>query len=409
MLKGKHVLLGVTGGIASYKIATLASLLVKAQADVHVIMTENAANFINPITFETLTGHKCITDTFDRNFEFKVEHIALAQLADVVMVAPATANVMAKLAHGLADDMLTTTVLASRAPKIIAPAMNTGMWNNKAVQKNIETLKSYSARFVDPDSGYLACGTEGKGRLADLNDICDAVKNVLQNADESADNKFLKGKKVVITAGGTKENFDPVRYIGNYSSGKMGAALAKKAFEAGASVTLIETTPLLRDCSDSINTVDVVSAKEMLEAVKEEFLNKNADILIMTAAVADYRPETTEQLKVKKENTDELTLKLVKNPDILSEMCKLKKEGMQIVGFCAETNDLIENAKAKIKRKGCDWLVANDVSRKDTGFSSDFNEVYVLDKNLNIVKIDKDTKENIASKILEQIWQKQVK
>ena len=221
--------------------------------------------------------------------------------------------------------------------------------------------------------------------------------------------KFLKGKKVVITAGGTKENFDPVRYIGNYSSGKMGAALAKKAFEAGASVTLIETTPLLRDCSDSINTVDVVSAKEMLDAVKEEFLNKNADILIMTAAVADYRPETTEQLKVKKENTDELTIKLVKNPDILSEMCKLKKEGMQIVGFCAETNDLIENAKAKIKRKGCDWLVANDVSRKDTGFSSDFNEVYVLDKNLNIVKIDKDTKENIASKILEQIWQKQAK
>ena len=200
-----------------------------------------------------------------------------------------------------------------------------------------------------------------------------------------------------------------MRYIGNYSSGKMGAALAKKAFEAGASVTLIETTPLLRDCSDSINTVDVISAKEMLEAVKEEFLNKNADILIMTAAVADYRPETTEQLKVKKENTDELTIKLVKNPDILSEMCKLKKEGMQIVGFCAETNDLIENAKAKIKRKGCDWLVANDVSRKDTGFSSDFNEVYVLDKNLNIVKIDKDTKENIASKILEQIWQKQAK
>ena len=374
-LTGKKILIGITGGIAAYKVCELIRMFKKQNACVKTVVTKSALEFVTPLTLETLSQESVYYKQFETESK-KPEHIALCDWADVFF---------------------------------FAPAMNTGMWNNKAVQKNIETLKSYGARFVDPDSGYLACGTEGKGRLADLNDICDAVKNVLQNADESADNKFLKGKKVVITAGGTKENFDPVRYIGNYSSGKMGAALAQKAFEAGASVTLIETTPLLRDCSDSINTVDVVSAKEMLEAVKEEFLNKNADILIMTAAVADYRPETTEQLKVKKENTDELTIKLVKNPDILSEMCKLKKEGMQIVGFCAETNDLIENAKAKIKRKGCDWLVANDVSRKDTGFSSDFNEVYVLDKNLNIVKIDKDTKENIASKILEQIWQKQAK
>lgn len=411
-LTGKKILIGITGGIAAYKVCELIRMFKKQNACVKTVVTKSALEFVTPLTLETLSQESVYYKQFETESK-KPEHIALCDWADVFLIAPASANTIGKIANGICDNLLTSLACAFQKQIIFAPAMNTGMWNNKAVQKNIETLKSYGARFVDPDSGYLACGTEGKGRLADLNDIFDAVKNVLKNvlkdADESADNKFLKGKKVVITAGGTKENFDPVRYIGNYSSGKMGAALAKKAFEAGASVTLIETTPLLRDCSDSINTVDVVSAKEMLEAVKEEFLNKNADILIMTAAVADYRPETTEQLKVKKENTDELTIKLVKNPDILSEMCKLKKEGMQIVGFCAETNDLIENAKAKIKRKGCDWLVANDVSRKDTGFSSDFNEVYVLDKNLNIVKIDKDTKENIASKILEQIWQKQAK
>ena len=400
-LTGKNILIGITGGIAAYKICELIRMFKRANANVKTVVTRNALEFVTPLTLETLSQEPVYYKQFETE-ERKPEHIALCSWADVFLIAPASANTIGKIANGLCDNLLTSLACAFQKQIIFAPAMNTGMWNNKAVQKNIETLKSYGAKFVEPESGYLACGTEGQGRLADLNSIYSAVEELLQE-----NNKFLKGKKIVITAGGTKENFDPVRYIGNYSSGKMGAALAQKACEAGADVTLITSASLTRKMS--FNTICVNSAKEMFEAVKEEFYNKNADILIMTAAVADYRPENCADLKIKKENTDELTIKLVKNPDILGEMCKIKKPNQQIIGFCAESNDLIKNAKTKIRKKGCDWLVANDISRKDTGFLSDYNEVFVLDKNLNITKIEKDTKENIASKILESIWQKQAK
>lgn len=398
MIEGKNILIGITGGIAAYKICELIRLFKKNGANVKTVVTKSALEFVTPLTLETLSQEQVYFKQFETESK-KPEHIALCDWADMFLIAPASANTIGKIANGICDNLLTSLACAFQGKIIFAPAMNTGMWNNKAVQKNIETLKSYGAVFVDPEEGYLACGTNGQGRLADINKIYETVIG--------CENKFLKGKKIVITAGGTKENFDPVRYIGNYSSGKMGAALAQKAYDAGADVTLISSASLTRKMS--FKTIDVVSAKEMFDAVKSEFADQNADILIMTAAVADYRPENTSDLKIKKENTDDLTIKLVKNPDILSEMCKIKRPNQEIVGFCAESNDLIENAKKKIQKKGCDWLAANDISRKDTGFSSDFNEVFLIDKNLNITKIEKNTKDVIASKILELIWQKQAK
>ena len=327
MLKGKHVLLGVTGGIASYKIATLASLLVKAQADVHVIMTENAANFINPITFETLTGHKCITDTFDRNFEFKVEHIALAQLADVVMVAPATANVMAKLAHGLADDMLTTTVLASRAPKIIAPAMNTAMYENPVTQDNIELLKHYGMEVITPATGHLACGDNGAGKMPEPEMLLDYILR------EIAKEKDLLGRKVLVTAGPTQEAIDPVRYITNHSSGKMGYALAKAAMLRGADVTLV-SGPCAIEPPPFVKLVPVVTA---VTSVSFE-----QDIIIKAAAVADYRPANVYEDKVKK-HEEQMSIKLEKTDDILGYLGEHRLPGQFLCGFSMETQNMLGN------------------------------------------------------------------
>lgn len=396
-ISNKNILIGITGGIAAYKICELIRMFKKNNANVKTVVTRNALEFVTPLTLETLSQEPVYIEQFS-NDEKKPEHIALCDWADLFLIAPASANTIGKIANGICDNLLTSLACAFQKQIIFAPAMNTVMWNNKAVQKNIETLKSYGAKFVEPEEGYLACGVNGQGRLADLNKIFETVeKNFAQK-------KFLKGKKIVITAGGTKENIDPVRYIGNYSSGKMGKAIADKAFDAGATVTLITTAT---HSNLPYNTINVESANEMFNAVKKEF--KNADILIMSAAVADYRPQQTADLKIKKENTEELTLKLVKNTDILQEMCKVKNEKQIIVGFCAESNNLIEYAKQKIQKKGCDYLVANDISKKDSGFSSDFNEVFVLDKDLNIIKIDRDTKDNIAEKLLELLWQKQVK
>lgn len=401
MIKGKNILIGITGGIAAYKICELIRLFKKSGNNVKVTVTPNALEFVTELTLDTLSQEGVLKENiYYEQFntdDKKPEHIALCDWADVFLIAPASANTIGKIANGMCDNLLTSLACAFQKQLFIAPAMNTGMYNNKAVQKNIETLKANGVKIIAPAEGFLACGTSGVGRLEDINIIFEAVNN---HFEKNSFLKFLKGRKVVITAGGTRENLDPVRYIGNYSSGKMGTALADKAFEAGAEVTLIKTFELKR----TYNTVDVNSASEMLEAVKKAFAP--ADILIMAAAVADYRPEVSADLKIKKENNDEIILKLVKNPDILKEMSKCKKPNQQVIGFCAESNDLIENAKAKIKSKGCDFLVANDISRRDTGFSSDYNEVFVIDKDLNITKMEKDTKENIASQILEFLYGK---
>ena len=395
-VENKNILIGITGGIAAYKVCELIRLFKKNGANVKTVVTKSALEFVTPLTLQTLSQEPVYVEQFMTE-ERKPEHIALCDWADVFIIAPASANTIGKIANGICDNLLTSLACAFQKQMIYAPAMNTGMWNNKAVQKNIEVLKSFGALFVEPEEGFLACGTDGKGRLADINKIY--VKAV----DCLTSNKFLKGKKIVITAGGTKENFDPVRYIGNYSSGKMGTALADRAFEAGAEVCLIKTFPLNR----SYKTIDVKSASQMMDAVKKEF--ETADVLIMTAAVADYRPQEEVFSKIKKDSTDELILKLVKNPDILQEMCKIKKDNQVVIGFCAESDNLIEYAKEKIKKKNCDFLVANDISRKDTGFSSDYNEVFILDRNLSVQKVEKDTKDNIAKRILESIWLKPVR
>ena len=392
-IANKNILIGITGGIAAYKICGLIRMFKKNGANVKTVVTKSALEFVTPLTLQTLSQEQVYIEQFVTE-ERKPEHIALCDWADIFVIAPASANTIGKIANGICDNLLTSLACAFQKQIIFAPAMNTGMWNNKAVQKNIQTLKSSGAVFVEPEEGFLACGTDGKGRLADINTIYEKTCECLQ------DKQFLKGKKIVITAGGTKENFDPVRYIGNYSSGKMGTAIADRAFEAGAEVCLIKTFELER----GYKTIDVQSAAQMFEAVKKEF--ETADILIMTAAVADYRPERAADLKLKKDSAEELVLKLVKNPDILSEMCKIKKAGQIVIGFCAESNNLIDYAKQKIQKKNCDYLIANDISRKDTGFSSDYNEVFILDRNLSVTKIEKDTKYNIALKILESLWQK---
>lgn len=393
MLKNKNILIGITGGIAAYKICELVRMFKRNNANVKVCATPSALEFVTELTLDTLSQEQVYTEQFNTD-EKKPEHIALCDWADVFLIAPASANTIGKIANGICDNLLTSLACAFQKQMFIAPAMNTGMYNNLAVQKNIETLKNYGKEIIQPENGFLACGTSGIGRLADINTIYEAVERYFTTK------QFLKNKKIVITAGGTKENIDPVRYIGNYSSGKMGTAMADAAYRAGADVTLIKTFELQRN----YKTIDVKSANEMLEVVKKEF--ESADVLIMTAAVADYRPEVCADLKIKKENTDELVIKLVKNPDILSEMCKIKKQNQQVIGFCAESNNLIDYAKSKIEKKGCDFIIANDISRKDTGFSSNYNEVYILDKSSNITKIEKDTKENIAIKIMELLYGK---
>lgn len=392
LLENKTVLLGVTGGIAAYKSASLASKLVKAGAEVRVIMTENATNFINPITFESLTGHKCVIDTFDRNFEFKVEHVALAQKADVIMIAPATANVMAKLAYGLADDMLTTTVLASKAPKIIAPAMNTGMYENPATQHNIEVLKGYGMEVITPASGYLACGDVGAGKMPEPEDL---YEHILRTC---AYPKDMTGLKVLVTAGPTQESIDPVRYITNHSSGKMGYSIAKVCMLRGADVTLV-SGPTSLAYPPFVEVVPVTTAKDMYEAVTSR--SKEMDIIIKAAAVADYRPSQVADEKMKKSN-DAMSIPLERTDDILKYLGEHKPEGQFLCGFSMETQNMLENSRKKLTKKNLDMIVANNLKVAGAGFQTDTNVVTLITKDTEL-ELPLMAKEEVAHYLMDEI------
>ncbi|MBQ3642901.1 bifunctional phosphopantothenoylcysteine decarboxylase/phosphopantothenate--cysteine ligase CoaBC [bacterium] len=390
MLSGKTVLIGITGAIAAYKTCELIRLFKKNNANVKVVVTPNALNFVTKTTLESLSQNPVDIEQFNIK-EYKPEHIALMDEADIFVIAPASANSIAKFANGICDNLLTSVYCAFKKPVIIAPCMNTNMWENPSVQKNIQQLKSYGVKIIEPEEGFLACGTQGKGRLADINKIYEAAKNCL------IPEQILKGKKIVVTAGGTKENIDAVRYIGNYSSGKMGIALADCAYYKGAEVVLITTV----NTDKKYKVVNVTTADEMYNAVKNEFNDANS--LIMTAAVSDYKVKNKSEQKIKKDGKP-LTIELIENPDILSEMCKIKKSNQTIIGFCAESENLIENAKQKIQRKNCDFICANDISQKDIGFSSDKNEVYIIDRNLGIYHIEKSDKQRVAKEIIERIY-----
>lgn len=391
-LSGKTVLIGITGGIAAYKACELVRMFKRNGANVKVIMTPNALNFVTELTLQNLSQNKVAIHEFEID-DFKPEHISLADEADIFVIAPATANTISKLANGICDNLLTSVACAFKKPVILAPAMNCNMWENKIIQENLKKLAELNYKIVEPESGFLACGYEGQGRLASVDKIFETALN------ELTANLPLKGKKILITAGGTIEEIDPVRYISNYSSGKMGFALAKTAKNLGAEVTLISTVP-------AAGAVMVKSALEMQKEVLAHF--ENMDAVFMAAAVADFRVKETAEQKIKKSGgTDEITLTLVKNPDILKTICNIKKEkhlGVQIIGFCAESENLLTNAKEKISQKGCDYLIANDISRKDIGFGSDENEVHILNANGGIEKIEKASKENIAKEILKRIW-----
>ncbi len=368
MLKGKTVILGVTGSIAAYKTASLASMLIKQHAEVYVIMTKNAANFINPITFETLTGHKCLVDTFDRNFEFHVAHVNLAEQADLMMIAPASANVIGKLASGIADDMLTTTAMACKAPMLISPAMNTNMYENPILQDNLQKLASYGYEIIEPATGMLACRDVGKGKMPEPEVLTEHILRVI------AKEKDLSGKKVLVTAGPTQEAIDPVRCITNHSSGKMGYAVAREAMLRGAEVTLV-TGPCAIDPPMFIDVVPVVSAAEMFDAVTE--CCDSSDIIIMAAAVADYRPEQASVEKVKKTDGD-MSISLVRTTDILKTVGDRKREGQFLCGFSMETENMLENARAKLVRKNLDMIVANNLKTDGAGFGTDTNVVTII-------------------------------
>lgn len=386
MLTGKTVLVGITGGIAAYKICELIRMYKRANANVRVVCTQNALNFVTKLTLQNLSQNEVGVEEFTVD-DFKPEHISFADEADIMVIAPATANTISKIAAGVCDNLLTSIACAFRKPVILAPAMNCNMWENPIIQENLNKLH-YT--ILEPESGYLACGYEGKGRLCSLDKIFDKTVEILNY-------KKLDGKKIVITSGGTIEDIDPVRYISNYSSGKMGLALADAAQNLGADVTLITTKEVER----KYNVIKVKSAMDMKSAVEKEL--SDADCVIMAAAVADYRVKEIPEQKMKKTSDNELTLTLVKNPDILKEI-SLAKKNQKIVGFCAESENLIENAKAKIANKGCDYLIANDISRKDIGFSSDYNEVTILNKTGSMKKIEKADKTTIAYKIFEEIY-----
>ena len=392
MLKGKTVVLGVTGSIAAYKIASLASMLVKKQANVYVIMTQNAMNFINPITFETLTGHKCLVDTFDRNFEFQVEHVSLAKQADVVMIAPASANVIGKLAHGIADDMLTTTLLACRCPKFLSPAMNTAMYENPIVQDNLKILKKYGYEVITPASGYLACGDTGSGKMPEPETLYQYIEK------ELAGPKDLTGKKVLVTAGPTQENIDPVRYITNHSSGKMGYAVAKAAMLRGAEVTLVSgqtalTPPMF------VDYVQITTAEEMYQAVTSR--SDEQDIIIKAAAVADYRPKTVYDNKVKKQD-GQMSIELERTRDILAYLGEHKRENQFLCGFSMETENMIGNSRAKLQKKNLDMVAANNVKVEGAGFQGDTNVMTLITQDQEIA-LPLMSKEEVADKILDTI------
>lgn len=386
MLSGKTILLGITGGIAAYKMCELIRMYKRANANVLVVCTPNALNFVTKLTLQNLSQNDVAVEEFDVK-DFKPEHISYADCADIMVIAPATANTISKIATGVCDNLLTSIACAFTKPVIIAPAMNCNMWENPVIQENLHKLHY---EILEPESGFLACGYEGKGRLCSLDKIFDKTVELLNY-------KPLKGKKIVITSGGTIEDIDPVRYISNYSSGKMGLALADTAKNLGADVTLITT----KDVQRRYSVIKVKSAIDMKLAVEKEF--ESADCVIMAAAVADYRVKEVAPQKMKKTSEDEITLTLVKNPDILKEISAIKKSQI-VVGFCAESENLIENAKEKIAKKGCDYLIANDISRKDIGFSSDYNEVTILDKNGNMTKIERADKATVARKIFEAIY-----
>ena len=393
MLQGKHIVLGVTGSIAAYKIATLASMLKKRKADVTVIMTPNATNFINPITFEELTGNKCLVDTFDRNFQHNVAHVSLARQTDVFMVAPASANVIAKAAHGIADDMLTTTLLACECPKLIAPAMNTRMYLNPIVQDNMKILQNYGMEVISPAVGYLACGDTGEGKMPEPELLLEYIIKALCPKD-------MEGTKVLVTAGPTQEKIDPVRYITNHSSGKMGYAVARAAMMRGAEVTLVTgKTDLVPPMG--VHTVEITSAADMAQAVKESA--QEQDIIIKAAAVADYRPMHTADEKMKKTD-DDMSILLERTEDILGFLGSHKREGQFLCGFSMETENMIENSRKKLEKKNLDLIVANNLKEQGAGFGTDTNIVTLLARN-ETIQLPIMGKDEVADQLLTYIME----
>ena len=393
MVAGKHIVLGVTGSIAAYKIASLASMLVKKKADVTVIMTPNATNFINPITFESLTGNKCLVDTFDRNFEFQVEHVSLAKQTDVFLVAPASANVIAKAAHGIADDMLTTTLLACTCPKLFAPAMNTRMYQNPIVQDNMKALARYGMEVITPASGYLACGDTGEGKMPEPEVLCEYIVKALTPKD-------LQGRKVLVTAGPTQEKIDPVRYISNHSTGKMGYAIARAAMMRGADVTLVSGKVNIEPPM-GVKVVPVISAADMAQAVR--VVSQEQDIIVKAAAVADYRPRVTADEKLKKKD-EELSVELERTEDILAYLGAHRREGQFLCGFSMETEHMLDNSRAKLEKKNIDMIVANNLKQEGAGFGTDTNVVTLLTKD-ETVQLPLMSKEEVADRLLDHILQ----
>lgn len=392
MLKGKTVILGVTGSIAAYKMANVASMLVKLGCDVHVIMTQNAAHFITPITFETLTANKCLVETFDRNFQFHVAHVSLAKKADLLLIAPASADVIGKLANGIADDMLTTTALACTCAKLIAPAMNTNMYHNPVVQDNLKKLEGYDYTIIQPESGMLACRDQGDGKMPKEEVL---VSYILR---EIAFEKDLSGKKVLVTAGPTQESIDPVRYITNHSTGKMGYEVAKAAMLRGADVTLVSGVTALEPPM-FVDYVPVVSAADMFEAMKARFLD--ADIIIKSAAVADYKPKTVADDKMKKKD-GEMSIELDRTQDILKYLGEHRREGQFYCGFSMETQNMLENSRIKLDKKNIDLVIANNLKIAGSGFGTDTNVVTMISKQEEI-QLELLTKEEVAHKILDEI------
>lgn len=395
MLKGKHVVLAVTGSIAAYKIANLASMLKKLNANVTVLMTKNATNFINPITFETLTANKCLIDTFDRNFQYSVEHVSLAKSADVVMIAPASANVIGKIANGIADDMLTTTVMACKCKKIVAPAMNTNMYENPIVQDNIKKLQHYGYEVITPDTGYLACGDIGAGKMPSEQVLLEYILR------EVAFEKDMVGKKVLVTAGPTMEKLDPVRYITNHSTGKMGYAIAKHCMLRGADVTLV-TGKTDTPKPPFVNIIEITSAQDMFEAVSSR--SQEQDIIIKAAAVADYRPANVSDEKVKKKDGD-LSIPLERTVDILQYLGDNRKEGQFLCGFSMETQNMLENSRAKLEKKHVDMIVANNLKQSGAGFGTDTNIVTFITKE-TVKELPIMTKEEVAKELMDTILKK---
>lgn len=396
MLKGKTVVLGVTGSIAAYKMANVASMLIKKHCDVHVIMTQNATNFITPVTFETLTNHKCLVDTFDRNFQFHVAHVSLAQQADCMLIAPASANVIGKIANGIADDMLTTTIMACDAPKIIAPAMNTHMFQNQIVQDNLKKLEHYGYEIIAPAAGRLACGDVGAGKLPSEEVLVEYIEKAI------AKPKDLAGKKILVTAGPTRESIDPVRFITNHSTGKMGYAIARAAMLRGAEVTLVSGQTNLTP-PPFVNVVSVVSAQDMFEAVRDHF--EEQDVIIKSAAVADYRPAKVSDEKIKKKDGD-MSIEMERTTDILQYLAGCRREDQFICGFSMETQNMLENSRRKLAKKKLDMIVANNLKVEGAGFGTDTNVVTFITKDQEKT-LEQMSKQEVADQLLDFILQEQ--